>query len=467
MKLVCDACGAKYSIGDDRVAGKVFKIRCKKCSQVMVVRGTAVETHAVSARHAAIGDDWHVVLEGAQAGPFSRGEIQRRRAAGELDDDSFMWREGMDEWVAYGALVELRGETTRLEPTPRSTETHSWTDGARSQVGEPQRPAEAPRAALLNERNESSVLFTLGNLARLASSPAKTSTATATAMPGTEGSGLIDIRALASTFSSKGFAPSVSAVGTIDDLPAYGPSTFGEPLVLVPTRARRPDRKLLYALIATLAMIAVLGVVLVFVMLRDSTPAQAAAPQPPPQIAIGQPTQVTPTPTTPTPAVPISTPPTVPTAPAAPTQKSPLRRTTPTPRPTPSLVVKEPENKCTEVSCAYSGYVEKCCEVWKPQSTTPTMPTSKAAALGLPDNLDKDALKAGIATIRAQACGGKSSARGDVSVSVKISADGAVTAVTIKSSPDQALSTCVISAAQKGSFAKTKRGGTFSYLWRF
>src|SRR5690606_22445969 len=29
MKIVCDSCGAKYSIADEKVAGKVFKIRCK------------------------------------------------------------------------------------------------------------------------------------------------------------------------------------------------------------------------------------------------------------------------------------------------------------------------------------------------------------------------------------------------------------------------------------------------------
>ena len=39
MKIVCEACQAKYSIADEKVRGKVFKIRCKKCSHVIVVRG--------------------------------------------------------------------------------------------------------------------------------------------------------------------------------------------------------------------------------------------------------------------------------------------------------------------------------------------------------------------------------------------------------------------------------------------
>ena len=40
MKIVCDNCSTKYSIADEKVRGKVFKIRCKKCSHIIVVKGT-------------------------------------------------------------------------------------------------------------------------------------------------------------------------------------------------------------------------------------------------------------------------------------------------------------------------------------------------------------------------------------------------------------------------------------------
>ena len=38
MKFVCDRCKTRYSIGDDRVRGKILKIRCKSCSNVITVR---------------------------------------------------------------------------------------------------------------------------------------------------------------------------------------------------------------------------------------------------------------------------------------------------------------------------------------------------------------------------------------------------------------------------------------------
>ncbi len=38
MKFICDKCSAKYSIADEKIRKKVLKIRCKKCSHVIIVR---------------------------------------------------------------------------------------------------------------------------------------------------------------------------------------------------------------------------------------------------------------------------------------------------------------------------------------------------------------------------------------------------------------------------------------------
>jgi predicted Zn finger-like uncharacterized protein len=77
MKIVCEACQAKYSIADEKVRGKVFKIRCKKCSHVIVVRGTGEAGGASgefasspsSAPDLALDAGWHIVVEGEQVGP--------------------------------------------------------------------------------------------------------------------------------------------------------------------------------------------------------------------------------------------------------------------------------------------------------------------------------------------------------------------------------------------------------------
>ena len=38
MKIKCDQCGAKYQVADEKVRHKVFKIRCKRCENAIVVR---------------------------------------------------------------------------------------------------------------------------------------------------------------------------------------------------------------------------------------------------------------------------------------------------------------------------------------------------------------------------------------------------------------------------------------------
>ena len=68
---------------------------------------------------------------------------------------------------------------------------------------------------------------------------------------------------------------------------------------------------------------------------------------------------------------------------------------------------------------------------------------------------------------RVMGCGDKSSAKGQVKVSVKVSAGGSVASVSVKSSPDAALGSCVASAMQKATFAKTQNGGSFAYPWNF
>src|SRR4051812_8717674 len=134
MKIVCDACQAKYSISDDKVQGKVFKIRCKKCSNIIVVRGgagaaeapapaqekdTRVYDYGAEAGGAAGGDEsvWHVVINQDQVGPMTAAEVQQRFAAGEIDAETYAWREGFADWLplsqvdAFAAYV-ASGSTT-------------------------------------------------------------------------------------------------------------------------------------------------------------------------------------------------------------------------------------------------------------------------------------------------------------------------------------------------------------------
>jgi TonB family protein len=345
MKIVCDACQAKYSISDDKVQGKVFKIRCKKCSNIIVVRGganagaaaeaapapqekdTRVYDYGHEGGGAPAADDavWHLVINQDQVGPMTADEVQQRFSAGEVDGETFAWREGFADWLplsqvdafasfaAGGAAVPSGGGgsaavaamfgggddagTSKSDPNDlfASASASSSSRGEDDDGGDlfGSKPAAQPAAAaagspkLRGERNENSVLFSLNNLAQLASNtapapaPASSSSASsggaghATGAAGGEGSGLIDIRSMASAYlggsgggAAKPAAGASSGVGSIDDLPVFGGGGFSEPAVIVPIARQTRDNKVLYIMIAAVGLLAVVAVVMVVIMLK-------------------------------------------------------------------------------------------------------------------------------------------------------------------------------------------------------
>src|SRR5580765_7462823 len=107
MKIICDSCGTKYSISDDKVRGKVFKIRCKKCSHIIVVRGGETQEEAAAAPAAAAEGGWHIVVEGEQVGPISEADVRARLDRGEIRGDTYIWKEGFADWLKLSAVPEF------------------------------------------------------------------------------------------------------------------------------------------------------------------------------------------------------------------------------------------------------------------------------------------------------------------------------------------------------------------------
>jgi predicted Zn finger-like uncharacterized protein len=101
MKIVCESCQAKYSIADEKVTGKVFKIRCKRCGEVIVVRGDQEPPGEEATRVYDYAQDavWHAVINGDQQGPFAPQQLGEMLTAGTLDWDAYVWCEGFDNWL--------------------------------------------------------------------------------------------------------------------------------------------------------------------------------------------------------------------------------------------------------------------------------------------------------------------------------------------------------------------------------
>ena len=141
MKFLCDRCKTRYSIGEDRVRGKILKIRCKNCANVITVRegmdagpdegsragrpttaappiadakpANGALGAAFSAQLAkpppALEEEWYVSIDGDQSGPFSLAEAQRWIASKPFDADLHCWSEGFDDWLPVDKVSHFRG----------------------------------------------------------------------------------------------------------------------------------------------------------------------------------------------------------------------------------------------------------------------------------------------------------------------------------------------------------------------
>ncbi|HVZ74667.1 MAG TPA: zinc-ribbon domain-containing protein, partial [Polyangia bacterium] len=170
MKFVCDRCQTKYSIADDKVRGKVLKVRCKTCQNVITVRepgarpsvgslapvrppssdaiaalGPGAEDELSERTQLAqvpagfmaeiaqqqrrptppppppIGDgiEWFLALEGAQQGPFSQKELVDKLLAMAKDADVHVWNEQMDGWKAPRDVPPVaKAMAARVAPPP-------------------------------------------------------------------------------------------------------------------------------------------------------------------------------------------------------------------------------------------------------------------------------------------------------------------------------------------------------------
>ena len=125
MKIVCDNCATKYQIADEKVSGKAFKIRCKKCGHVIVVNkgpgdgpsqapaaepSVNQEAPPPAAAEAPTGTDavWHLVIDREQVGPMTPEEVRAKVRGGQADAETYGWREGFDDWLKLSAIEDFK-----------------------------------------------------------------------------------------------------------------------------------------------------------------------------------------------------------------------------------------------------------------------------------------------------------------------------------------------------------------------
>ena len=616
MKIVCDNCATKYSIADEKVRGKVFKIRCKKCSHIIVVRGGADgSVEATSSRDAGPADGgfpggggeeqqtiaarggaepsgdavWHLVIDREQVGPLAPSEVRAKFAGGEVDAETYAWREGFGDWLRLGSIEDFRDLGGDAPAAPEATRRTDSADlfgggGGGDDAGDapagdlfgggaapapayssapapsanedvfggggggalfsapsaaPQRQSRASSPAfaassasaesapssghgngnvvdvrpMTGQRNENSVLFSLNNLQALATGGAGGGKSAPSGgsenRPGfansqTEGSGLIDIRAMAAST----LAASPSTGGGLGsgpgELPGLGAAPVFSPMaapILMPAAASGPP-KWMWAILGV-GGLAVVGIIVVGILLLTRKPLeqpvaqQAAAPTAP---ATTAPVAAAPnaaakpaaTPAAPTAAAPAAAAAT-PAAPAA--EKHPGKA--PKGEKTPKLAKNEPaaakapaaapEPAAAPAAAAPApkhagGKRDELDDLLNNASPGDTPKQHKAAAAAakedsgggasddsLPDSLDKGQIVSGMSKVkgRVQGCFDQYKVPGTASVAITISPSGRVSAANVTGQfAGTPTGECVAKAVKTAGFTRFK-GAPMSFVYPY
>lgn len=199
MKIVCDACGARYFVSDDKIRKPAVRMTCQKCGHVIVARrdeaaavaaatrtsaelrarlglgapsapileptvsgDDADEPAASEPRAAAESLDWYVSRDGQSQGPFSKTGLLERFVSGELGSECYVWHRLLGAWQPahstepFAAAIVAR---TAPPPTPISAAAAlaAAADAAQMTSAAPERSAASFSARLhgLRERLDS------------------------------------------------------------------------------------------------------------------------------------------------------------------------------------------------------------------------------------------------------------------------------------------------------------------------
>jgi outer membrane biosynthesis protein TonB len=124
-------------------------------------------------------------------------------------------------------------------------------------------------------------------------------------------------------------------------------------------------------------------------------------------------------------------------------------------------VTPAPSSGCEEVECVVEKYARPCCARYKPAGDgfEPDDGTS----------LDRPQIRAGVEKVKAKviACGEQFTAKGTVKLAITVDGEGNVQELSVQTTPDDALGSCVAGVLRKARFAKTTNGGSFNYPFVF
>ena len=238
MKIVCSGCGARHWLSDMQLSSGGCNVVCPHCSTANYVDASMLDPQTLEPR-------WYYAVNDESVGPLSTQDLEFSYQNGQITQDSYVWCEGLSDWMALSAVSELDYLQSPVSGTPcgdaeatrmaaggisgfgafggGNEETAAidlnelqknnggfspfdnvgggivGMDGQAATDDEPvfdmnPAPAQNPANEMVGARSENSVLFSLSSLQAMSTPVSADAPATA---PGS--AGLIDVKALAAS----------------------------------------------------------------------------------------------------------------------------------------------------------------------------------------------------------------------------------------------------------------------------
>jgi predicted Zn finger-like uncharacterized protein len=179
MKVTCQYCQAKYSIADEKVRGKIAKIRCKKCGTTIIVNGTAIDAEAPATAsvpppqgqvadyaQGSTDEQWTVLVADDDQRTLTAAQAAELYVGGAINLETLVWKDGMTDWLPVAQVEALRATLeAALAPgasdsEDAATSIYNTEASANEQhapapaAGRPAAAAKAPAAAALHPAHE-------------------------------------------------------------------------------------------------------------------------------------------------------------------------------------------------------------------------------------------------------------------------------------------------------------------------
>ena len=115
MKIVCSGCGAQHWLSDMQVSHGGCSVSCPNCSTQVFVDASNIDPQSLEPR-------WYYAVNDDSVGPLSTQDLEFSFQNGQVTLDSFVWCEGMSDWMALGSVPELDYLKSALSGTPAAGE---------------------------------------------------------------------------------------------------------------------------------------------------------------------------------------------------------------------------------------------------------------------------------------------------------------------------------------------------------